>query len=336
MVSSIHKSSTKRSKSTGKLLSKAASNNGRSNHVRSNHVRSNNVTRNNNNTKSKGTSKSKSKNKSSSKSNSSKSIRGQNLTELGMTLKEIFAKANPDINFEMTNDGKSQIQIISFNKLEQITCLKISIDVQNRQIYINNLDRCHISGNQILKNVLEFAKRVENRFDTFSIVDASSLVFHFEGNNEKKISLKFLSLLSNANTWYTTHGFTNPFHENISRLFKSQISRSFQDISQDLGYSTDPQFVQMFQDLVENKHDIVKDFFQRKGRELRVLCSNYVCKDEYLLVVEKFQKLVEFTCVMINGLKLKPETQSTKPFLDFYSFALNDLKTATKYYTLSV
>lgn len=114
----------------------------------------------------------------------------------------------------------------SIDDKDRHDCLRIDINSSEPDIFhINKLDKCNNkSGNENLKNALDFALSLRPTIKKACLYDASSINFC---DSKVSIPLKFLRILSKGESWYNSLGFRSKFYSEEIEHNKQLISKNF-------------------------------------------------------------------------------------------------------------
>lgn len=161
-----------------------------------------------------------------------------------------FFEQSPD-RFQCHILPHNRIQIK--NSIGGRNCVVLVLNLTEMTIDISLIDKCLATGNEIVANVLKFAKL--NGFKKCSLLDESTIEIDFATEDGTKspheglfLSLKQIELLANAQTWYGKFGFKSkiftengilpkinaeihkPYIESIATLIAKLSSIGYSDI----------------------------------------------------------------------------------------------------------
>ena len=100
------------------------------------------------------------------------------------------------------------------------TCLNLDFDHSKKRLYIEELNKCSISGSKNLINAIKIAKKLE--YNTIRLGDFSEII----GNN-CSYSLKIYNILLNGESWYNKYGLKSERHNIEQKEIKKIRDISF-------------------------------------------------------------------------------------------------------------
>ena len=240
------------------------------------------------------------------------------------------------ITFKCEIDAHNdEIVINSLDKAKNLECIRLKLHLaeDERIVEVSLLSRCMISGDEILQNVIRFAKK-EN-FLKCTLQDASTIFFRFGTSGTMvDISLKYLNMLSQGETWYGKKGFKNEaleqnqFFQSLKQEIKKPIMELVVEIFPHVSEDQAKGFQQMCAEIVNNQDmtedmcyhfdESIQSYFQRMKTFLQTFCpNNKSCDMKYLQPCKQLKKYTE-TAIFIttlniffkNGIKIT----KTQPF----------------------
>jgi hypothetical protein len=234
------------------------------------------------------------------------------------SLTEEFRKkqSSSKITFKCHLDEQhDEIVINSLDNATQLECIRLKLHLgTDRNVELSFLSRCMIPGDEVLQNVIRFAKK-EN-FHKCTLQDSSTLFFNFGSSGTMvDISLKYLNMLSQGETWYRKKGFKNNsleekhFFESLKKEIKKPLMEIAVEIFPHVSIEQAKGFQLMCAEVVSNKDmtedmryefdESIQSYFQRMKTFLQTICpKKETCDMKYLEPFKQLNKYVNTVIVI--------------------------------------